>query len=505
MANFLIGNKYKYLIIVSTLIYLLGFYFSYSNSFDLIAKEQNISGLRNLVEYGFMYLSFLFFCSFFYKNKFSRILVFILLLFISINFLISVICFGVYHTPFNSGMTLSIIDTNVAEATSMASTFVFPIIISILFFIFNIYTVKTIAKTSYSKYLIIFSFVWLLFPFLYKLKHTFISNKGGGNMIKSVYYHYNDFASGMSLRNDLLNVKKNKIIYTTKKTEEGINTIVLLIGESVVPSRMQLYDYLIKNTPNQVKEKENMQFYKNAVSPAGITNLSVPLMLSTIKPEEFITNKQKLSDNIINFSNYTGYNTYWLSTQSLSGSISFISSYAKNRKYIAGYDDSVIPEFNKILKDRGKKLIVLHLIGSHPNPCDKIPKSEKKDSKNISECYDNSIQYTDKIIAKLMNGLRNENAVFIYASDHSLKIKKSEYIHSDSKESTKVPFYIWFSNNVNSKYKKTETISELTQTTIIYPKIVEFMGYESIKNYKNKDLKYLNLQLKTIDYSSLKD
>ena len=143
-------------------------------------------------------------------------------------------------------------------------------------------------------------------------------------------------------------------------------------------------------------------------------------------------------------------------------------------------------------------------MGSHPNPCDKIPEKEKVFNPNdFFNCYDSSINYTDKIIAQILRQLKNENAVFMYASDHGLKVKDEKFLHMDSKESTKVPFYIWYSPKLSIPERKTGTIEETTQTTIIYNKTLEFMGYES-KIIPTQNLKYLNLDLKTINYSDLK-
>lgn len=498
------NNKVSILMVISLLLYLTGFYFSYTTLFTKLYNGEDYSVLRNILEYGAMYISLLLFCALLFKKKYLRLLSYILLFVLSINSLISIICFVVYGSSFNSGMVLSILNTNFSESLSMSTMYVLPIIISLSFFIFNIYVVKTVSKINFSKYLVFIAFIWILFPLLFKIKHIFIYNKGGGQMIKSVYYHYNDFEGGIKLQKEFSEIKKNKVKYNAKKIEDGVNTIVLLVGESVIPQHMQLYGYKIKDTPNQNNEITNMLLYKNAVSPAGITNLSVPLMLSNIKPEEFTTNKQKIADNIVNFANQNGYETFWFGTQTLSGTISVIASYSKNIKYVSGYDEAVIPYVNKALKNKNKKLIILHLMGSHPNPCDKIPEKEKVFNPNdFFNCYDSSINYTDKIIAQILRQLKNENAVFMYASDHGLKVKDEKFLHMDSKESTKVPFYIWYSPKLSIPERKTGTIEETTQTTIIYNKTLEFMGYES-KIIPTQNLKYLNLDLKTINYSDLK-
>ena len=498
------NNKVRILTVISLLLYLTGFYFSYTTLFIRLYNGVDYSVLRNILEYSVMYISLLLFCALLFKNKYLKVLSIILLFLLSINSLISVICFAVYGSSFNSGMVLSIINTNFSETVSMSTMYIMPIIISLLFFIFNIYVVKNLSKIKFNRFLIFSAIIWILSPVLFKIKHLYFYNKGGGQMIKSVYYHYNDFEGGIKLQKEFSEIKKNKIKYNAKKINDGVNTIVLLVGESVMPQHMQLYGYKIKDTPNQINEINNMMLYKNAVSPAAITNLSVPLMLSNIKPEEFNTNKQKVVDNVVNFANQNGYQTFWFTTQGLSGIISVIASYSKNIKYISGYDEAVVPYFSNALKNKAKKLIILHLMGSHPNPCDKIPEKEKVFNPNdFFNCYDSSINYTDKIIAQILKQLKNENAVFMYASDHGLKIKDDKFLHTDSKESTKVPFYIWFSPKLNNNLRKTGEIDDTTQTTIIYDKTLEFMGFET-KKIPTKKIKYLGLDLKTINYSDLK-
>lgn len=498
------NKKTIILIIVSLIIYLLGFYFSYTQLFSKAFNGESYSVIRNVFEYGMMYISFLLFCSLLYKNKYLKIVSVLLLFFLSLNSLISYVCFFIYKSSFNGGMVLSILNTNFSESVSMATMYTLPIILSLLFFVFNVFVDNSVSKLHFSKLLLFSSFIWLLFPFLFKMKHVFFQNKGGGQMIKSVYYHYNDFSGGLHLQKEFAEIKNNKIRYNSQKINDGVNTIVILVGESVIPNHMQLYGYKIKDTPKQNSEIANMQLYKNAISPAGITNLSVPLILANIKPDEFKDNKKQIADNIVNFANQNGYETYWLATQSLSGSISVIASYSKNINYVSGYDEEILPYVSNALKNKNKKLIVLHLMGSHPNPCDKIPEKEKNfNPNNFYSCYDSSINYTDKIIGSLLNQLKKENAVFIYTSDHGLKVQNGKFLHADSKESTRVPFYIWSSPKISSQLRKKGVIVEPTQTSIIYSKTIDLMGFKT-NNKTEKKIRYLGLDLKPINYSELK-
>ena len=46
-------------------------------------------------------------------------------------------------------------------------------------------------------------------------------------MIKSVYYHYNDFEGGIKLQKEFSEIKKNKIKYNAKKINDGVTHAVV--------------------------------------------------------------------------------------------------------------------------------------------------------------------------------------------------------------------------------------------------------------------------------------
>ena len=319
--------------------------------------------------------------------------------------MLSASCFFIYKEGFNVGMTLSILETNVSESLSMAKTLVLPIIATIIFYIILLFIFrggsKIIDKSPVrNKFLIAFSFIWIVFPFLFFIKHKYIKNKGGGLMVKNAIYHYSDFVAAQVLKKNLNETINTKVSYNLIPTgEQPVENIVVLIGESVRKQNMSLYGYQRETTPNEVAERNNMLLYQNAYSPAAITNMSVPIVLSNIDIDNYQKELKKLSDNIVNAANHAGYNTYWYSTQGGALGITAIATFSKNKKFLNGYDEAVIPYLKEALKDTSpKKLIVLHINGSHPYACDKYPPKEAVWEGGIDECYDNSIRYTDKLI-----------------------------------------------------------------------------------------------------------
>ena len=163
---------------------------------------------------------------------------------------------------------------------------------------------------------------------------------------------------------------------------------------------------------------------------------------------------------------------------------------------------TVSEELKKVIQNQGDKFVVLHIMGSHPNPCNRLPSNWNSEGMN---CYDNSVKYTDYVLGEIFQMLKNTDSVVLYVSDHGLKIQADKLLHTDSKESTQVPFFIWFSDKVPSVYRITGRETLQTQTTYVYPLIMKYMGLEPPKNYKSKENKYLNLEMKSMDYSKLPD
>ena len=498
-------------IIIGWLLYVVGFLSSYPY---LLEFERNtvsmVDTARNIAEYSLMFLSLLCFCIVFLrKNKFLRSIAYLLLLLLSFNFILSASCFFIYKQGFNVGMTLSILETNVSESLSMVKTLVLPIITTIIFYsillLIFIGGSRILDKNQKnSKFLKFFSFLWIILPALFFIKHKYISNKGGGFTIKNVFYHSTDFLAAQALKEEIEEIKNTKVDFNLIKTDEQpIENIVILIGESVRKQNMSIYGYQRDTTPIEASEKENMLLYQNAYSPAAITNISVPIVLSNLNISNYKRELRKLSDNVVNTANHLNYNTFWYSTQGGAQGITAIASFAKNKKFLNGYDEAVIPYLKDALKDSSpKKLIVLHINGSHPYACDKYPPKEAVWQGGIDECYDNSIRYTDKLIGQIFELLKDKNSALVYFSDHG-QIKENEvYKHGDYREAVQVPYFVWFSPSIKTD-KKGQKIEEPTSITTVYSKVLELMGTKNPKTVDNTG-KYLRLDLNTMKYDDLK-
>ncbi len=115
----------------------------------------------------------------------------------------------------------------------------------------------------------------------------------------------------------------------------------------------------------------------------------------------------------------------------------------------ANSDGNMIPYYEKILGENEKhKLIILHMIGSHPSACDKTggEYDEFIVSKEIS-CYNKTIKNLDDFLKKVYEPLRNSNQNFymIYVSDHGLAISKNKNMTHKHRfrQNYQVPLILW--------------------------------------------------------------
>ncbi|MBI6200749.1 phosphoethanolamine transferase [Providencia rettgeri] len=238
------------------------------------------------------------------------------------------------------------------------------------------------------------------------------------------------------------------------------DTYVIVIGESVRKDFMQEYGFKIQNTP--FMSSINGTFFTNYTSAASSTQPSLTHSLS-LYPE--------IGNNIMTLANKAGFDTYWLSNQGFvgeyDGSVAAIGRRANNSFFIkrrssddklVSPDDALLPEFKLALKSQvPKKLIVVHLMGSHTPFCTRTEEQFDHFYQNKKfSCYVQSIKNTDKLLSEIYSDLSKTKSKWsmMYFSDHALSLTydKNELAHSDKyKQNYEVPFFI---TSYNSKHKE---------------------------------------------------
>lgn len=276
-------------------------------------------------------------------------------------------------------------------------------------------------------------------------------------------------------------------ISSISKSERD-DTIVLVIGESLTRRHMSLYGYGRPTTP--LLGKRDLLIYRDVTSPSFVTVES----LKSISTFATVENKDKYFDegNIVDYFKQAGYHTFWFSNQQMiEGRLTAVSANAfssddyrflnKSGTEIGAlsFDSVLFSPLEEALKHPAKKkLIILHLLGSHMSYKNRYP-DEWKDSfkdnssfppfalkdwqKEMTNAYDTSVLYTDWILDQIltrMEGIKSR-ASMVFLSDHGEEVFDSMNFvgHVDtSKVVFEIPLLIWvnkqFISSSSGLYKR---------------------------------------------------
>ncbi|EEX2894462.1 phosphoethanolamine transferase [Escherichia coli] len=271
------------------------------------------------------------------------------------------------------------------------------------------------------------------------------------------FFNLNYFALAAKEHQRLLSIANTVPYFQLSVRDTGIDTYVLIVGESVRVDNMSLYGYTRSTTPQVEAQRKQIKLFNQAISGAPYTALSVPLSLTA--DSVFSHDIHNYPDNIINMANQAGFQTFWLSSQSAfrqnGTAVTSIAMRAMETVYVRGFDELLLPHLSQALQQntQQKKLIVLHLNGSHEPACSAYPQSSAvfQPQDDQDACYDNSIHYTDSLLGQVFELLKDRRASVMYFADHGLErdpTKKNVYFHGGreaSQQAYHVPMFIWYS------------------------------------------------------------
>ena len=395
------------------------------------------------------------------------------LLFVLFTIIILYMPAGHSYGRINIGHAASFLQTNTSEAIEFIKLNVIGVVLCLLaiFFLFVFIVESWGSGSKKNQYLFLIVFILLnvnSYPkrFAIAAYLRFTEAKTEVEILKQ----------GISIKDQFTIIKKN-IQY---------KNILVIIGESVTREYMSVYGYPLDTTP--WLNNANGDFYTNVISPAPNTFLSLPRTLA-----RFDENKKEAANNIVNLSNKAGLDTYWVSNQGRIGQFdtpaTIIAYHAKYKFFLNGGDYEsaknsddfqMLPYIRNIIRSGGNKVIFAHMIGSHPNPCDRLqsyPLNFNTGNK-IIDCYLSSIQKLDLFIKRAAEMLeRNgESYVIFYFSDHGLTIDNSSnpVRHGNYyRENYDIPFVI-----IDSKSTRHRLIDGQFSNSAFLSKFSEKVGIE---------------------------
>ncbi|WP_318363574.1 phosphoethanolamine transferase [Enterobacter sp.] len=315
-----------------------------------------------------------------------------------------------------------------------------------------------------------------------------------------------------------------KDTWTVLGVKPKYHTYVVVIGESVRRDAMGAFGGYWNNTP--FASQVNGTFFTDYVAASGSTQKSLGLTLNRV-----VDDKPQYQDNFVTLANRAGFQTWWFSNQGQIGEYdTAIASIAKRADEVQFLKNGDF-EADKNVKDEAllkmtaqvlstprsqPQLIVLHLMGSHPQACDRTEGKYKVfvQSKETS-CYLYSITQTDELLSKLYAQLQGAGDSFsmVYFSDHGLAIKERgkdvQYLaHGDTfQQNFQVPFMVLSSDDkthrvIKARRSANDFLNFFSQWTGISAKEIT-NKYRFMSSQKSGTTWVTNFKLQKVDYTHL--
>ena len=266
--------------------------------------------------------------------------------------------------------------------------------------------------------------------------------------------------------------------------------------------------------------------FADYIAASGSTQKSLGLTLNRV-----VDGKPQFQDNFVTLANRAGFQTWWFSNQGQIGEYdTAIASIAKRADEVYFLKEGNF-EADKNTKDEAlldmtaqvlaqehsqPQLIVLHLMGSHPQACDRTHgKYETFVQSKETSCYLYTMTQTDNLLRKLYDQLRNSGSSFslVYFSDHGLAFKERgkdvQYLAHDDKyqQNFQVPFMVISSDDkahrvIKARRSANDFLGFFSQWTGIKAKEIN-IKYPFISEKKAGPIYITNFQLQKVDYNHL--
>lgn len=251
---------------------------------------------------------------------------------------------------------------------------------------------------------------------------------------------------------------------------------VIVVGETARAQNFNFNGYA-RDTNPQLRELDVLNF-TNTSSCGTETAVSVPCMFSPFPRDEYSSTKFRQSENLLDVLNHAGVETLWFDNNTGSKRVAdrietinlVVQDNNQNCEGGECYDQTLVEGLaSRIDHFQTNTVVVLHMLGSHGPayyrryPADQEAFKPACRTANFADCsqaeiinaYDNTILYTDKILAEVIDLLKSKDSEFassmIYMSDHGESLgEKGLYLHAmpyfiAPREQTHIPFISWFS------------------------------------------------------------
>ena len=260
---------------------------------------------------------------------------------------------------------------------------------------------------------------------------------------------------------------------------------VLVLGETARAANFSLGGYARITNPQLAKE--DIVYFSNVLSCGTSTASSLPCMFSDLGREGFGADQANHREGLLDVLAHAGFSVVWRDNNTGCKAIcARVTSEDVTRRQPSEFcradechDEILLEGLQERLDSTNQDLvIVLHQLGSHgPAYHLRVPEAfkafgpvcgnnqlEKCSREEIVNAYDNTILYTDHMLAKTIALLRRNasrfDAAMLYVSDHGESLGESGgiYLHGlpyalAPMEQKHVPMLLWLSEGFRARFR----------------------------------------------------
>jgi len=259
---------------------------------------------------------------------------------------------------------------------------------------------------------------------------------------------------------------------------------VLVVGESARADHFGVLGYDRDTTPNLAKE-QGLVAFSDVHSCGTETAVSVPCMFSGMKRKDYDARVAKNREGLLDILQRAGLAVQWRDNQSgckgTCDRVQFIDvSNLKDPQLCANgecHDQILLQGLAALIDNLDKDtVLVLHQMGSHgPEYFKRYPSGGERftpvcQSNALNQCneqeiingYDNTLVYTDQVLASLIDTLRSKqdkvDTAMIYLSDHGESLGEYNlFLHGTPyaiapEQQKHVPLLTWFSDSYKEDF-----------------------------------------------------
>ncbi|WP_066458575.1 phosphoethanolamine transferase [Castellaniella caeni] len=291
----------------------------------------------------------------------------------------------------------------------------------------------------------------------------------------------------------------------------GRQVYVLVVGESSQRGHWQLFGYPRATNP-ELSTEPNLVPISRMVSAFTQTMTALPVML-TRKPATAPGTALWPEASLVRAMREAGFETWWISNQYPTGPYdSTVAVYASEAEHVRWLNYSALnqggnvdgallaPLRQAIAGAHGNLFIVLHMLGSHEaydarypadfahfKPVESQRDTQVPDWQRTLNSYDNTIRYTDFVLARIIDTLKASHAISAlwFASDHGETLPSptcDERGHGhQNRPEYQIPALFWYSGAYGQAFpERVATLrahaDQRTASASVFPSILDMAG-----------------------------